>query len=134
MPHIKVFFSIYGDCFNPEEFSELVKEKASSFWYKNHFISEEKKIARKETAWEYVVESYNSIHTENILNILISKFGKYSNIISEYVDLNNLKVKTEIVIEISNNEVPSLYFNQDFIKFMSSIGSDVDIDLYILDA
>lgn len=42
----------------------------------------------------------------------------------------DLFIKLSIVIEVYNNQSPSIYFDTPLISFIHSIGAEIDIDLY----
>jgi hypothetical protein len=132
MANVKIIFSIYGDTLDPLFINELTDINNSIYWYKGDII-ENRKILRKETAWEYTLNMTNIAHFEEIGNIFLNKFIDKVSQLKQYILQHKLESKIDIVIEIINKETPSLYFSQDFINFSSSLGCKIDIDLYILD-
>jgi hypothetical protein len=132
MANIKIIFSIYGDSLDPLSFNKLVDVDNSVYWYKGDTIKN-KQILRKETAWEYTVEFRDVYHLESVSDVFINKFKDKIFQIKQYIIQEKLKAKIDIIVQIANREIPSLYFNQTLIDFSSSIKSEIDIDLYILD-
>lgn len=132
MANIKIIFSIYGDSLDPLFFNKLVDVDDSVYWYKGDTIKN-KQILRKETAWEYSVEFLDVYHLESVSDVFVNKFKDKIFQIKQYIILRKLKTKIDIVVQIVNKEIPSLYFNRVLIDFSSSIKSEIDIDLYILD-
>ncbi|WP_328592334.1 DUF4279 domain-containing protein [Yersinia alsatica] len=51
--------------------------------------------------------------------------------------MKDIKIKYNVnfifafVVKIENGEKPSMHFNVDKVDFMSKVGAEIDIDLYI---
>jgi hypothetical protein len=129
---IKLIFTVYGDFFNPHEFTELLQIKPTLFGFKGDIIPNRKNIEYKQTFWEYSSEFIETLDSQDISNIMIKQFGTSINSIRDYTILNSLSVKVYVVVEIFNNQSPSLFFDKLFINMIAVIGAEIDIDLYYI--
>lgn len=67
--------------------------------------------------------------------ILIERqFEDKISILKNYIKAKKLDVAIEIVIEIVDNEVPSLYFDKRIIRICDELEAEIDIDMYVFNA
>jgi hypothetical protein len=128
---IKLIFSIFGDYFDSQEFGKLVNLIPSNTWIKGDSLTNRKGLIRKETAWEYSIGFYQTLFLEEILDVFIQKFSPHSEVIVNYIKQYNLETKIDIIVEIVNDEKPSLFFEKAFLNLLSKMKGEIDIDLYI---
>ncbi len=129
---LKLVFSIFGDQLNPQEFTALVKFSASDFWLKGDLNPHRNNLVRKETGWEYSTGFLETIYLEKACEIFFQKLNPCLDDVVSYILAKNLNTKIDIIIEIVDEEKPSIYFNKDFIKLISALEAEIDIDLYIV--
>lgn len=135
MSKIKIILSIYGDLLDSQYFSDLIKISPTSFWTKGDIIPNRKKnITRKENCWEYSTGLIETLSLEEITCEFIEKFNPFISVISDYLTKNNLEAKIDLVVEITNKEIPSLFFSKEFINIVFKLRGELDFDLYFLEA
>ncbi|MGM9508115.1 DUF4279 domain-containing protein [Larkinella sp. GY13] len=129
---IKLVFSIFGDLLNPLSFSELTGLNPSSTWLKGDTVSNRINLFRKETCWTYSSEYIETLYLEELLENFFQKFRANLPKVADYIKINNLETKVDIVVEIVNDEKPSLSFSKHFLDLVVKINGEIDIDLYYL--
>lgn len=132
MTQLNITFAVFGDAFFPNKITELSKISPTSFWIKGESIPERKKLTRKETCWEFSTGPVETLHLEEVLESVYKILSPGIENALDYINENNLQVKVDIVVEIYNQEKPSMYFNSDFLQLLTKMGGEIDIDLYIL--
>jgi hypothetical protein len=134
MTQIKLIFTVFGDFFNLESFTKVSKINPTSYWTKGDVVPNRKNnLTRKETSWEYSFEFIQTLFFEEVSNLFLSTFRPSIEEIAKYVNTNNLQTKIDFVVEIVNNEKPSILFSKDFMDIIVKINGEIDIDLYIID-
>nr|WP_299170376.1 DUF4279 domain-containing protein [uncultured Allomuricauda sp.] len=131
---MKIVLSIFGDSFNPEEFSELIGIEPTDLWNKGEELSRrESSIKRKESAWEYSTGFVQTLFFNEMSKIIMEKFGEHTLKIKNYAEEEGLEMKMDVVVEIVDNQAPSLNISKDLISFSNIIGAEIDFDIYILE-
>lgn len=121
-------FSIFGDSFNITELTELIKIEPTKITVRGE---KGKYSFYKETSWNYIIES-NKLYLEYATKTIFDVFNSKKEIIKRYINENNLKIKLEIIFNIYDSIVPSLYLENYFIEFLNFLKCEVDFDGYIL--
>lgn len=131
--NIKIVFSIFGSSFNPSDFTESININPTKFWIKGELIPNNKKNKkREESCWEYSIQS-ETIYFEEVSEIFYSIFNdKIENINNYLTEVKNVTVKIDIVLELAEEQGVSLFFNRNFLRLVSKLDSEVDVDTYIL--
>ena len=132
MTQIKLLFSIFGDLLNPSLFSKLISLNGSDFGFKDDPIPNRNNLKRKETFWEYSSGFTQTLYLEELTDIFVQKFNPCLATIIRYIEENSLETKIFIVIEIIDDEKPSLFFKKEFMDMVVKMNGEIDIDLYIL--
>ena len=128
--YIKMIFSIFGDTFNPIDFTKFIGIDPTVFWLKESEISERKGLLRKESSWNYTIESIDTLFFEDVAKLYLEKFESKFEDIVKYVDENKLEVKIYIIVEMGEDETPALYFNKFFLGVINRLNAEIDIDIY----
>lgn len=139
---IKIIVSLYGENFNPLDFSEYVKITPTDFWNKGDEIPQRKGLVRKgdiiplrkENAWEYSTDFIKTLYFDEVSEIIIHKFREKTPEINNYIKQNELDVKIDIVVEIADNQTPALTFNRSFLALTSQLKAEMDIDIYLINS
>jgi hypothetical protein len=133
MTQIKLLFSIFGDLFNPETLSDILKISPIAFWSKGDLVPNRNiELVRKETCWEYSTGFIQTLNFEDVSVQFIKLINPNIHLLEKYIGENKLQTKIDIVVEIVNDEKPSLYIGKDFIELLVRINGEIDIDLYYL--
>lgn len=138
---IKVILSVFGDIFNPKRFSEYIGVSPTDFWVKGDEIPQRKglvrrensKPLRKESSWEYSTGFIQTLHFDSVSKIILEKFDEHTLRISNYIQEQGLEIKMDVVVEIVDNQSPSLSLSKSFISFLHKVGSEIDFDIYVLE-
>lgn len=128
--NVKVEFIITGEEFNVTEISDLLKLIPSKSWDKGDDIPG-KSIKRVETIWMIETEYEESLDINEQLSKILDSILDKKLILKEIKTKYSLEYVFAIVINVENNEKPSMYFNHDFIEFASEIKAEFYVDLYI---
>jgi hypothetical protein len=138
---IKIILSVFGDVFNPEKFSEYTTIAPTNFWIKGDEIPLRKglirrkgaKPVRKESAWEYSTGFREGLYFDEISKVILEKFAEHALQIRNYIQKERLNIKMDVVIEIVDNQIPSISVSTSLISFLNEIGSELDFDIYVLE-
>ncbi|WP_052259346.1 DUF4279 domain-containing protein [Flavobacterium sp. KMS] len=132
--HIKLIFSIYGDVFNSNEFTELVGISPTACWNKGDLIKNNKKEKKRiESAWEYSINNIETIYFEEISDEFVKLFNEKVEKILLFKKKNKLAIKFDIVLEIVKDNGVVMSFNRDFLEVVNRLGAEIEIDTYVLD-
>lgn len=133
MTQIKLIFSVFGDLLDHRSFSKLSGIEPTAFWDKGDVVPNRKKILRQETCWEYSTGYIGTLDVQILCVNFFQKFKPNAEEIISYIGQNDLETKFDIVVEIKNNQIPSLSFNVEFLELVAKLNGSLDIDLYVLD-
>jgi hypothetical protein len=134
MTQIKLIFSIYGDLLNAMIVSEITKLQPTEFWSKGDLIPNRKNgLLRKETSWQFSSGFIQTTSFEDVSNPFIESIKPNLDMLAKYISENNLETKVDVVIEILNNEKPSLYIDKNFLEILLRLNGEIDVDLYLLE-
>lgn len=128
---IKLVLSVFGEDFNPGNFTNYIGLHPSDSWMKGDKISGRDDIFKKESSWEFCVGFIKTVFFEDVATIFLDKFEGKTNQIRDYVDASKLEVKIFIVIEIVDEEKPALFLTKKFIQISNDLNADIDFDIYI---
>lgn len=127
---VMAYFSIYGDTFDIEDVTLKLCLQPDEVKIKG-CISDGKKRPSVETSWKLSTSDEEShdinVQLDKLINLLEGKEGQLKDIKIKY----NVNFIFAFVVKIENGEKPSMHFNVDKVDFMSKVGAEIDIDLYI---
>lgn len=131
--NIKIVFSVFGNSFNPNDFTKSININPTKFWIEGELIPNNKKNRkREESCWEYSIQS-DTIYFEEISEMFFNVFGgKIKNINNYLAKIKDVTVKFDVVLELAEEQGVALFFNKNFLKMVNSLDSEVEIDTYIL--
>jgi len=137
---INIKLAIFDDFLIPEDLSSYINLLPSSSWKKGDTIPIHKGMSeinqsvhlRKESLWEYSTGFVETLFFEEVsTKIEITLIDKISKL-QEYIKRSKLSVSINIIVEIVDEQVPSLHFNLSFINMVNKLGAEIDIDTYIM--
>lgn len=128
--NVKVEFSIIGENFNPNVITENLSIEPTESYLKGDKVKN-KDVERKETCWELSTEYEESLDINTQLDKVVSKVINKKDDLIKLIEKYNLEIIVAIVVNVENNEKPSMHFNKEFIKFCNDISAEFYIDLYI---
>ncbi|MEM0942267.1 MAG: DUF4279 domain-containing protein [Bacteroidota bacterium] len=137
---IKLILVIFGEYFPLDELTELIKVTPTQSWTKGDKIllhqglirKNSKNRVRQETVWEFSTGFIKTLDSEDVFLQFEKKFKNKLSVLSQYICKNKLKAVIDIVVEIADEEKPSVHFNKQIIKMCDKLGAEIDIDLYQL--
>lgn len=136
---IKLVFLVFGDAFNPEDFTKLVNIPPSEIWIKGdeiktniHLRKSKTLPKRKESAWEYT-EGYMQTLDFGILSRHFEHvFSNKKHEIRKFIEANDLDATVNIIVEVVDGQTPSLTLSKDFISLLNDMDLELDFEVYIL--
>ncbi len=127
---IQGYLSIFADHFDVSQFNKEINIYPSKYWYIGDSIKGSKAI-RKESCWEFSTPSIETIFFSDVSKIILSKFKNKVYIIKEYIEKNKVNVKLYVILEIWDDQTPSMHFDKEFIDFLHEINAVVNFDIYV---
>lgn len=85
----------------------------------------------KESSWEYSIEQ-RTLDFLEVSDLFLDKFSHKREEIRDFVISNGLFSKFFVVLEIVNEETPSYFLNNEFLKFASYLNAEIDTDIYVI--
>lgn len=128
--NVMVKFVITGEGFYPNIITDRLNLTPSKHWIKGDEIPR-KNIKRKETNWIICTEYEESFDINEQLNKIIHVIAEKKHILQELKKAYDIDYIFVIVVNVENNEKPTMYFNRKFIEFANEIEAEFYIDLYI---
>ncbi len=86
---------------------------------------------RKEHAWEYSTNWVQSLLLQDVSNLIVDTFKDKVDPLIDYISINSLNVKIDIVIEILDDQVPALTFDRKFLDIANRLNSEIDVEMYL---
>ncbi|MDA5494139.1 DUF4279 domain-containing protein [Yersinia intermedia] len=127
---VMAYFSIYGESFDIEDVTRKLCLQPDEVKIKG-CIPDGRKRPSVETSWKLSTsdeESYDiNVQLDKLITLLEGKESQLKDIKNIY-DVSFIFV---LVVKIENGEKPGMHFNIDKLDFMSKVGAEIDIDLYI---
>lgn len=128
--NVMVEFIIIGEEFDPNFVTEKLNIEPDEFWVKGDAIKG-RNIKRKDTTWSINTGYEESLDISEQLEKIINLINGKKNILKELKIEYNLEYVFGIVVNVEDNQKPSMYFNNMFIEFVNDIKAEFYIDLYI---
>ena len=125
--NIKMELDIKGD-FNIDEITHALQVRPTTYWEKGDKVNE--KLNHSYTLWSYSSSAVETLDIKDAQVELEKIFIPKREILYKLKKLYNLQYTIEIIITIVRNELPAIYFENDFLEFITCIGGDIDIDMY----
>ncbi|WP_068786948.1 DUF4279 domain-containing protein [Paenibacillus phocaensis] len=128
--NVMVEFIITGDELNPNLVTKKLGMNPHKYWVKGEAI-QGKSITKKDSCWIISTGYEESLDINEQLDKVIEQISSKTQALKEIKAMNNLDFLFAIIVNVENNEKPSMYFNSKFIEFANDIKSEFYIDLYI---
>lgn len=129
MTSVRVAFFIYGEDFDPNYITELLNIFPNDTTIKG-IISPGKSRPAVETTWcietGYEESDDINIQLKKIINLIQGKEDILNRIRSEL----NIDMLFDVVIYLEDNEYPVMRLKPNVLKFIGSIGSEIDFNSY----
>lgn len=137
---IRIDLTVFGDNFQIEKFSKKFEIQPTNFWNKGDDIPIEKGLGRqegfsskrKDSAWIYSTGFIKTFEFEDVSNLFVKNFKEKTFLIKNYIDNEGLELKVDIIIEVVDNNTPSLFFNKNFLNVVNELNVEIDTDIYLL--
>jgi hypothetical protein len=136
---IKLILVISGEYFSISELTNLIKISPTQSWIKGDTIPLQKGIYRKDnkirirnnTVWEFSTGFVKTLDFENLSNQFEKVFNNKITTLKYYIQEKKLESVINIVVEVVDEEKPSIHFNKRIVKIFEELGAEIDIDMYI---
>lgn len=119
-----------NDDFPLEEVTARLQIDPTDAWRIGDKASTKNPLGRLYTCWQYKVGPMQSFNVDDVLKPLYEQFHSKGDVINALKEQYDLAVGIVVVIEIENGEKPALTISPAMSQFASSIGAEIDIDLY----
>jgi len=127
---IEIILTVFGDLFNPADFTKLVKITPSISWLKGE-TAQKSKVIRKESAWKFSTSPIKTLFFKDVSPIILSKFEEKINLINKTTLKYGTSVKLEVILDMYNGQASSISLNERFITFLNNINAKIHFDIYI---
>lgn len=128
--NIMVEFKITGEIFDEKLINQKLSILPSVYWRKGDEI-ESSNRCREYTCWTLSTGYEESMDINIQLSKIIDKLYLKLDKLLELSEELTVSYMIDIVVNIENNEKPSIYFNSRTIEFAHAIGSEIGVDLFI---
>ncbi len=125
---ITVHFTITGR-FDPNEVTKRLGMNPSKAWKFGDTI-QKTLTTYKHDGWKLSTEEIDSLDLNEPLNQIWEIIQPHK---TEIIDIcNDLSLETEFscVVEVEEDEYPTLHFDSEMIKQISELKADIDIDIF----
>jgi hypothetical protein len=136
MAEIYAYFSIYGDNFQPESITNILNIAPTESHMKNEVIPPRenlvrtKKIRYKETDWCLKADKIETADINESLKELTGELFAKAKELQSIRKKYDVKMLFMFVIYAQKDEMPAIYFLEDFTKFVGCIGAEIGFDIY----
>ncbi len=125
-----VILRIMGDDFDPDIISEELSVEATEKWRKGQ-KSVRYNTFKKYDCWLYATGYKRVTDINELLTYIYLLFNEKKEKIRITAEKFQLSISLDIVIKMSDEELPALYFEKRIINFLYHIGAEIDIDMYL---
>jgi len=128
--NMMIDFSIIGDEFNPHLITEKLQIEPTEQYTKGD--KNKLDFERQETCWSISTDYVETMYISELIDKLLSKLASKRDILIHLKEELGLEFKFFIVINIENNNKPTIYLDKKIIEFANSLEAEFDFDLYIM--
>lgn len=119
-----------NDDFPLDEVTKRLQIEPTDVWRVGDKVRPDSPLERFYTCWKYKIGPVQSLDVDDVLEPLYDQFHSKVDIINALKAQYDLSVRIVVVIEIENGNKPALTMAPTFSQFASSIGADIEVDLY----
>lgn len=127
---VMAYFSIYGDKIDTDDITLRLGISPTETKTKGS-IPEGKKRPSIETSSKICTKEEISLDLNDQLYHLINLIGERKKSLCDIKSSLGVNFVFSFIVKIENGEKPTMHFSSDSLMFISSIGAEIDIDLYI---
>lgn len=113
-----------------DEVTKRLGVEPTTTWRVDEKVRPHQPLERFYTCWKYKVGPVQSLDVDDVLEPLYAQFYSKVDIINNLKEQYDLSVRIVVVIEIENGCKPALTIAPAFSRFASSVGADIEVDLY----
>ncbi len=126
----KVSFVIEGDKLEPKKISHELGLMPSESWQKGDVFKKSRK--RKTGVWKLSIDYEETLDVSLQINkIYYQMRGKEEALQMIKQNIGGIVVLS-VVIEVENKQMPGIVIEEKISGFMTTVGGDVDIDVYLM--
>lgn len=83
------------------------------------------------TTWIYSTGEVETLYAENVFEEILKLLLPKQKELIELKEKMNVDYRVDVIIIIEDNQPPSMSFEKEYIDFLSTIGGNIDVDIYI---
>lgn len=129
--NVRAEFIVVGDGFNPEMVTEKLGIQPTQYWNKGDETNIPN-VVKKDTCWVSSTATAESFDINNQLSQVVELLKDKRTVLQALRSNYHIEYLFMIVVEVSNNETPAIYFETEILEFASDIGAELHLDIYIL--
>ncbi|MER1999303.1 MAG: DUF4279 domain-containing protein, partial [Lysinibacillus sp.] len=113
-----------------DEVTKCLGVEPTEVWHVGDKVRPNSPLERFYTCWKYKIGPVSSLDVADVLAPLYDLFYSKADIINALKAEYDLSVRIVVVIDIENGNKPALTIAPTFSQFASSVGADIEVDLY----
>lgn len=126
MPKVQVVFYITGTDFEPEDITEILKIKPSSFKSMKEFPVKE----YAKSFWALITDKEQVYKISGVFQQLVDFLEKKEEIIKKVVAKFGCETRFTVNIWIEDGERPEMVLNRETLSFVNRLDADIAFDLF----
>ncbi|EHO15091.1 DUF4279 domain-containing protein [Myroides odoratimimus] len=126
---LKLVVTVTGDKLDSARFSELVGISPTNFWLKGDDTTQYPySLGRKKTCWQYEFDNLITRDLAPLVDLFKESFGTKVDIISKYIQENDLMMELDVIADINYGIIPSYYMDKEFMSLLVQMNADINFE------
>lgn len=126
---LKLIVTVTGNKLDSVYFSELVNLSSTTSWLKGDDTEQYPySLGRKKNCWQYEFDNLITRELEPLVNSFKEIFGTKVDIISKYIQENDLKMELDVMADINYGIIPSYYMDKEFMSLLVQMNADINFE------
>lgn len=124
---LKLVVTVTGDKLDSARFSELVDINPTTSWSKGDDTTRYPySLGRKKTCWQYEFDNLITRDLAPLVDLFKESFGAKVDVISKYIQENDLMMELDVIADINYGIIPSYYMDKEFMGLLVQMNADID--------
>lgn len=126
---LKLVVTVMGDKLDSVHFSELVGISPTNSWLKGDDTTQYLySLGRKKTCWQYELDNLITRDLAPLVDLFKESFGTKVDIISKYIQENDLMMELDVIADINYGVIPSYYMDKEFMSLLVQMNADINFE------